>query len=111
MDILHTPNRIYVVLRYAGEHNLAQYLSLCPNGRMSDVHALSCFRQIASALAACHERFISHRCVSLEHIVLDVESDTSLRARLVDFRAAMVSKLGTLSCSICGHLPCAAPEV
>jgi len=112
-DFLHSPKSIYIVLEFAGKKNLVQYLSDLPHHRMEPKECLVVFRQIASALAHCHEKEITHRSVSLEHIVLSDVEDTghAICAMLVDFHTATTAKAGTTFRSICGKLPCIAPEV
>lgn len=112
-DFLHSPKNIYIVLEYAGKKNLVHHLADQPQNRMKPSDCLVVFQHVASALAHCHDKEITHRSVSLEHIVLSDTEDTGedLRATLVDFHTATTAKSQTTFRSICGKLPCVAPEV
>jgi hypothetical protein len=111
LDLLHGPKNVYIVLDYAGRQNLAQHLNGLPGFRMEHDVALSVFWQIVAALAHCHSKEISHRSLALEHVVLNVQEDGYVFAKLVDFHAAMVAKFGVTSKSICGSLPYMSPEM
>jgi len=111
VDCFHGPNKIYTVMEFAGKQNLAQYLSDLPGLRMNEQDATGCFHQLASALAHCHARDVSHRAVSLEHVVMKPEADGTHTPKMVDFRSAMVAKEGVTSVTVCGSLPCMSPEM
>lgn len=111
LDCFHDPKKIYTVMEFGGKQNLAQHLSNLPGLRMNETYALETFFALASATAHCHERDVSHRSISLEHVVMKAETDGRHTPRLVDFRSAMIAKGCTKSVAICGSLPCMAPEV
>merc|ERR1719424_747743 len=102
---------VYTVTQFAGRQNLAQYVSDLPGLRMHENDALSCFYQVASALAYCHKLEVSHRSISLEHVVMKPEGAGRHIPKLVDFHGAMVVKDGLTSVSMFGHLPCMSPEM
>jgi len=111
-DFLHSQTYVYIILEHVGNENLAQHLSNLPGKRLDADASLGIFRQLVSGLAHCHEKNITHRSVSPEHVVLSKnETDESLIPHLVDFHTAMVAKAGVMSRSVCGKLPCIAPEV
>jgi len=111
-DMLHTPQRLYLVLSFAGDENLAQLLSSQPGQRLDPEGSINCFQQLASGVAYCHKRQIVHRAINLEHVVLSQCSyGNRYHCCLVDFSTAMVSQLDTLSRVVCGTMPCIAPEV
>lgn len=110
IEAIHGPTRFYTVLQYAGKQNLVQYLSDRPGLRMDAKNAVCVFEKLASAVAHCHSKDVSHRSISLEHVVVRIE-DGAIFPQLVDFRSAMISKKDVTSRTICGSLPCIAPEV
>jgi len=112
LDILHSQTYVYLILEYAGDKNLVQHLSNLPGKRMEADASLGIFQKVVLAISYCHEKAITHRNVALEHVVLSKsETDDRLIPRLVDFHHAMVAKTGVMSRSVCGKLPCIAPEV
>jgi len=111
VELLHGANRLYLVTEYAGAANLRQVLEARPDRRFEGPTRDSCILQVIGALAYLHERRISHRNVSLPHVVLE-EVAGGFHCRLVDFQCAVeVHDRQTMSTTICGTLPCAAPEV
>lgn len=112
VDCFVCTKRIYTIMEFAGKQNIAQYLSDLPGNRMNETDALGCFCQLASAVAYSHGKDVSHRNISLEHVVVKPsEADGPPCATLVDFRDAMVAKEGVVSAALCGYLPCMAPEI
>ncbi|CAK0804981.1 unnamed protein product [Prorocentrum cordatum] len=108
--VLHSFSRVYLALQVAGKKNLNQYLLNQPGYRLDLQDAVDCTAQIAGALAFCHSRDIVHRQVSLDHVVVDDQSETPF-CRLVDFFAAMRCVGSTPLTTLCGDLPCIAPEM
>lgn len=112
VDLFHTNKQVYTVLEFAGSQNLSQYLSAMAHRRMREDEAVSCFNQLASALQHCHDKDISHRSISLEHVVMDPQAgSTHPIPKLVDFREALVAKNNSTSTTSCGRLPCMSPEM
>mmetsp|Transcript_130668 Transcript_130668/g.251785 ORF Transcript_130668/g.251785 Transcript_130668/m.251785 type:complete len:775 (+) Transcript_130668:120-2444(+) len=114
VDFLHTPERLYMVMEYAGCQSLEQYCQRRQCTRLEEEDALSCFSQIASALGNIHQADIVHRSVSLHHIVvrrLQQDGKQRLHCTLVDFRAAMLPRSRTLSNIAFGNFPYMAPEM
>ncbi|CAK0839729.1 unnamed protein product [Prorocentrum cordatum] len=90
--------------------NLHERLMDQPGYRLDLEDAMDCAMQIAGALAYCHSRDVVHRQVSLEHIIVEDQSET-LFCRMVDFYQAALRPESTPSTTLCGDLPCIAPEV
>lgn len=113
IDMLHSQSRVYLVFDYAGDQNLAQVLEALPGRRLDCAVALHVFDGLASGLAHCHTKEVTHRAVSLEHVVLLAQPGRRelFRVTLVDFHSAMVARGETTSRTQCGALPCIAPEV
>jgi len=113
---LHSSTRVYLIFEYAGNHNLAQLTQGRPGQRLDPDEALEVFDQVAKALDHCHSIDVSHRNVSLEHVVISQMAGNGSRlsrfvARLVDFHCAMVARGPTVTRTVCGVLPCIAPEM
>lgn len=111
LDCFHAPLNAYTVLEFAGRQNLAQYLSDFPGLRMKEDETLSAFSQIVAAVTHCHDKDISHRSISLEHIVMKPQAEGDPIPKLLDFRDAMIAKEGVTSTTVCGRLPCMSPEM
>lgn len=112
LGMMHSLSCVYLVFDFAGTQNMMQVASARPGQRVSEKEALDCFQQTASALAYLHDREICHRNVCLPHVIASSPSSPGECVyRLVDFHSAMVAKGQTLSRTICGNLPCIAPEV
>jgi len=58
-----------------------------------------------------HEQGLCHRNVSLSHVVVNQQGEAHLHCKVVDFRAAMVSRGDQSSRLKVGTLPYVAPEV
>ncbi|CAK0808791.1 unnamed protein product [Prorocentrum cordatum] len=108
--VLHSFSRVYLAFQVGGKQNLNQYLLNQPRYRLDLQDAVDCTAQIAGALAFCHSRDIVHRQVSLDHVVVDDQSETPF-CRLVDFSAATRCVGSTPLTTVCGILPCIAPEM
>jgi serine/threonine protein kinase len=112
VNMLHSMTRVYLIFEYAGNHNIAELLSQRPGQRLEEEEALQCFEQLARGLAYCHSKDVSHRNLSLEHVVLaPLTGSDGYYCRLVDFHSAMVARGQTTSRTVCGTLPCIAPEM
>jgi len=112
LGMLHSPSRVYLIFEYAGNQNLSQLLVASPGQRLDEVEALECFDQIARGLAYCHSKDVAHRNVSMDNVVvLRASSNDIYTFRLVDFYSAMVARNDVTSMTICGGLPCIAPEM
>ncbi|CAK0816267.1 unnamed protein product [Prorocentrum cordatum] len=109
-NMCHSFSRVYLTLEFGGMQNLHERLMNQPGYRLDLEDAMDCAMQIAGALAYCHSRDVVHRQVSLEHIIVEDQSET-LFCRMVDFYQAALRPESTPSTTLCGDLPCIAPEV
>jgi serine/threonine protein kinase len=112
VKMLHSERRVYLVFEFAGNQNVREVISDRPGERFDEEEALQCFRQVGEGLSYCHSKEISHRNLSLEHVVTDpVPGGHGYHCRIVDFRSALLSRGETQSRTICGTLPYIAPEM
>lgn len=111
LDMLHSASRLYFIVDHAGEHTLAESLASSPGQRLEEDEVLQCFEQVASALAHCHDKDVAHRCISLEHVVMRPFKGQGIVVKIVDFSWCIVSRGGSYSRTVCGTLPCVAPEI
>jgi len=112
LEVLHSPLKLYIVLEFAGDANLAQILSAQPRQHLDIDKALHTFQQIVAGLKHCHDKRIVHHVVSLEHFVLRLTPCGNwYHCRLVDFRNARKRVDAEKSRAVFGKLPCIAPEM
>lgn len=106
---LHTVRHLYIILEFSGDENLEQYCQAQPGELLDEREAIAAFKQVAEALAWLHRKRISHRQVSLHHVV--VKQQASIHCTLVDLHQAIIAHGDMVSTTVCGCLPCMAPEV
>jgi len=110
-EMLHSKTMFYYVLDYVGPTNLAQVLVASPGKRLCVYEAIECFRQLVEGLAHCHNKNIVHRDICLQNLVLSPMHGNGHHCCLIDFSMAVQSCHGQMSYTVCGTLPCMAPEV
>jgi len=111
-EMLHSQRRLYMVLAFAGPQNLAVALHNRPGQRFDSDEALDCFNQIADAIAYIHSRDMSHRALEPRHVAIKPKESGGYSCGIVDFSHAVVVKKGAApSRTVCGTLPCMAPEI
>ncbi|CAK0826016.1 unnamed protein product [Prorocentrum cordatum] len=109
VTMLHSQSHVHLVLQYGGDACMEQVLSTQPHCRLSRDDALDCTTQVASALSYCHAIDVTHRQVSPRHVSVEMARNRFV-CRLVDFSmAARVPDFSTRK-TLCGALPCVAPE-
>jgi len=111
LEMLHSPARIHLVFELAGSINVGQALNPRPGQRFSEKESLDILGQTGSAVGYCHSLNISHRELSLEHIVLRGTGPDAYHCTVVDFNKATLARPDTTSQTVCGKMPCIAPEV
>mmetsp|Transcript_1435 Transcript_1435/g.3244 ORF Transcript_1435/g.3244 Transcript_1435/m.3244 type:complete len:500 (-) Transcript_1435:183-1682(-) len=114
--MLQSATRVYFIFEYAGNQNLAQLTQSRPGQRLDSDEALAVFNQVAKGLHHCHTLDVSLRNVALEHVVVSQMAGSSspmsrFATKLVDFHCAMIARGSTVTRTICGVLPCIAPEM
>lgn len=104
IDVLESPRHLYIILEYAEQGELFDYL--VSNRYLQEEDAMEFFRQIVSAVEYLHQLGICHRDLKPENILLD----SCTRVKLADFGFArwVASSLTETSC---GSPHYAAPEI
>jgi len=110
VEMLHSPTHIYFIFEFSGSMNLMHVLQNQPGQRLEAYVSLDIFNQVGSAVAFCHSRHISHRQISLPHVVVR-PSGERYQCTLVDFHKAMMARGESTSLTVCGSLPFIAPEM
>ncbi|CAK0905684.1 unnamed protein product [Prorocentrum cordatum] len=109
VSMLHGKCNVYAVLQYAGDVCMEQVLSTQPGHRLSRDDALNCSAQVASALGYCHAQDVVHGQLSLRHVAVEIACNRHI-CRLVDFSMAAHVPNSSTRETLCGSLPCVAPE-
>jgi len=102
-----TPTHYYLILEHAPGGELFDYI--VARQRCKEDEARRFFRQIAGAVAYCHEQGIAHRDLKPENLLLDKQ----MNIKLIDFGLiARPDSLGDdLLTTCCGSAAYAAPEL
>lgn len=104
LDVLESPRHLYIVLEYAKQGELFDYL--ISRRVLPEDQALDFFRQIILAIEYLHSYGICHRDLKPENILLD----EATRVKIADFGFARWVRSNIAETS-CGSPHYAAPEV
>ena len=96
-ETFESPKRIHLVMEYVSHGTLYRHLK--KHKKLAEPEARRLFRQLVGALAYLHSRFISHRDIKLENVLLDHRRDV----RLIDFGFAILSRSKL-------RVPCGSPS-
>ncbi|XP_053334309.1 serine/threonine-protein kinase MARK2 isoform X9 [Clarias gariepinus] len=102
---IETEKTLYLVMEYASGGEVFDYL--VAHGRMKEKEARAKFRQIVSAVQYCHQKFIVHRDLKAENLLLDAD----MNIKIADFGFSNEFTLGNKLDTFCGSPPYAAPEL
>ncbi|XP_072736793.1 serine/threonine-protein kinase MARK2 isoform X3 [Ciconia boyciana] len=97
--------RIMKVLNHPNIGEVFDYL--VAHGRMKEKEARAKFRQIVSAVQYCHQKFIVHRDLKAENLLLDAD----MNIKIADFGFSNEFTFGNKLDTFCGSPPYAAPEL
>jgi serine/threonine protein kinase len=78
--VLETANHLYIVMEYASNGDLLEYVNTA--GVLSEAEARRLLRQIISAVKVLHEARVVHRDLKLDNILLDEDYNVKLTGKL-----------------------------
>lgn len=104
LEICESPHHIYLVLEYASNGELFDYL--ISRGCLSEAEAMHFFRQIIFGIDFLHSRSICHRDIKPENLLLDEHNNI----KIADFGFARIASSDPLT-TYCGSIYYAAPEI
>ncbi|XP_029470559.1 serine/threonine-protein kinase MARK2 isoform X6 [Rhinatrema bivittatum] len=104
-EVIETEKTLYLVMEYASGGEVFDYL--VAHGRMKEKEARAKFRQIVSAVQYCHQKFIVHRDLKAENLLLDAD----MNIKIADFGFSNEFIFGNKLDTFCGSPPYAAPEL
>ncbi|KAK4292502.1 hypothetical protein Pmani_034735 [Petrolisthes manimaculis] len=108
MDVMDTPEKIYIVMEAAGGGEL--FDRLVDNGRLPEATAKFYFYQLALAIQYLHSKKITHRDIKPENILLATdEENTSIK--LTDFGLSKLAADTSQMNTFCGTISYIAPEL
>jgi serine/threonine protein kinase len=105
----HDSDKVYLVLEYCPGGTLYEALRKAPDNRFPEPKAASIIKQLASALAVCHQYQIVHRDIKPENILFGAKGEV----KLADFGWAVANRsTGKMSRkTMCGTVDYLAPEM
>lgn len=106
-EVMTTRNHYCMVLEFGGD-NLCDYVRTQKRGRLDEVSARFIARQLVSAVAHMHDKFVIHRDIKLENILVN---PTTKRVKLTDFGLSNAWDKHNLLTTHCGSPEYAAPEL
>ncbi|XP_056450810.1 MAP/microtubule affinity-regulating kinase 4 [Gadus chalcogrammus] len=104
-EVIETDKTLYLIMEYASGGEVFDYL--VSHGRMKEIEARAKFRQIVSAVHYCHQKYIVHRDLKAENLLLDADANI----KIADFGFSNEFTLGNKLDTFCGSPPYAAPEL
>ncbi|XP_076366939.1 serine/threonine-protein kinase SIK3-like isoform X1 [Tachypleus tridentatus] len=104
-QVMETEKMLYLVTEYASQGEIFDHL--VANGRMTEDDARKKFKQIVAAVNYCHQRFVIHRDLKAENLLLD----SNMNIKIADFGFSNYYEPGKLLSTWCGSPSYAAPEL
>lgn len=106
-EVMETKNHYCIVLEFGGE-NLCDYVRAQKRGRLDEITARTMARQLASAVSHMHSRYVVHRDIKLENIMVN---QATKKVKLGDFGLSNLYDQKTMLMTNCGSPEYAAPEL
>eukprot|EP00930_Biecheleria_cincta_P021472 TRINITY_DN1590_c0_g2_i1.p1 TRINITY_DN1590_c0_g2~~TRINITY_DN1590_c0_g2_i1.p1 ORF type:complete len:961 (-),score=170.56 TRINITY_DN1590_c0_g2_i1:214-3060(-) len=106
-EALDTPKQIYLIMDFVGGGSLHHFLKKRPNRRTDDVMAKRLFYQVSQGIRYLHDRYIVHRDVKLENLLLDEQGTV----KIIDFGFSTIVPPGKKLKIFCGTPSYMAPEI
>ncbi|BFF89255.1 MAP/microtubule affinity-regulating kinase 4 [Drosophila madeirensis] len=104
-QVIESERSLYLVMEYASRGELFDHL--VKNGRMRERDARVIFRQLVSAIQYCHSKFVVHRDLKAENLLLDQH----MNIKIADFGFGNTFDPNAQLETFCGSPPYAAPEL
>ncbi len=104
-DVVKTTEKICFVMDLADNGDLLDYIN--SKKRLSERTSRTFFRDLVTAVSACHRRSIVHRDIKCENLLLDA----NYRVMLSDFGFARTAEPDLRLDTFCGSFAYAAPEI
>ena len=104
-EVIETDKTLYLVMEYASGGEVFDYL--VAHGRMKEKEGRAKFRQIVSSVQYCHQKFVIHRDLKAENLLLDAD----MNIKIADFGFSNEFSPGNKLDTFCGSPPYAAPEL
>ncbi|KAL4612644.1 hypothetical protein ACB092_08G215500 [Castanea dentata] len=104
MEEREAPKEIYLVMEYAKNGDLLKYIS--EMGKLQEEEARKIFQQIISGVEYCHEKYVVHRDLKPDNLLLDSERNV----KITDFGLSNIMTDGQGFNTSCGSPKYAAPE-
>lgn len=104
-QVIESDRTLYLIMEYASRGELFDHL--VKNGRMRERDARVIFRQLVSAIHYCHSKFVVHRDLKAENLLLD----QNMNIKIADFGFGNTFDPNAQLETFCGSPPYAAPEL
>ncbi|XP_001359986.3 serine/threonine-protein kinase MARK2 [Drosophila pseudoobscura] len=104
-QVIESERSLYLVMEYASRGELFDHL--VKHGRMRERDARVIFRQLVSAIQYCHSKFVVHRDLKAENLLLDQH----MNIKIADFGFGNTFDPNAQLETFCGSPPYAAPEL
>lgn len=102
---VQTPDMMYIIMDYASKGDLLRQIR--KPGGLQESEARRLFGQVLQAVKYCHDKFIIHRDIKANNILIDASGN----AKLCDFGLALKVVPGEKLKNFCGTLAYCAPEL
>ncbi|OMJ75823.1 hypothetical protein SteCoe_24961 [Stentor coeruleus] len=100
-------NNLYIVMEYVKGISLNNHLVAKSTKKLTETETCDIFKQVAEALAYCHEKNITHRDIKMENVQLDL----NFNVKLIDFGFATCFSNDKKTLIFCGSPTYMAPEI
>ncbi|XP_057786202.1 SNF1-related protein kinase catalytic subunit alpha KIN10-like [Salvia miltiorrhiza] len=105
LEVIDTPEKVYVVMEYMNSGELFYYLT--EKGKLHEHEARRLFQQIISGVDYCHRHLVVHRDLKPENLLLDSDHNV----KIADFGLGNIMRDGHFLKTCCGSPNYAAPEL